>query len=261
MVKSKKRIRMRKSHPKAILTIVVIILVITFVFFRNHSSISTAKGVAYVRQQQDASTKNVKSSVTGKRNEEWKQAIEDEKLNVYSMFEDYVFLGDSRVMGYEVYNLLDDDRILSDSGATIKNVDDHLEEIRKLNPSTVYMSYGVNDMGLGLDASDGGYGGLYKQEVKKILKVVPNAKIVICSIVPCTPAALEKSPNWANYKKYNSQLKAMCEKNGWIYVDCTELADGGNADIYQADGIHYLTDFYPVWAKTIIDASHGDDGE
>lgn len=234
---------------------IVLILLLCAFFLRSVlRSDQSLDGQKYIKKLEAENITSVKSKVMKKKVSLRKQAIEDGKLDVYSLFEDYVFLGDSRVMGYKNYNLLDSTRVMADTGANIQFVDQHLDEIKNLQPSCVILSYGVNDMGLDLNSSEGGYGALYEKEVNKILEVDPDAKIYVCSIIPCTPATLEESPRWANTSKYNAQLKKICKKNNWTYIDCTSLADGGNAAIYQDDGIHFLSTFYKDWANTITSA-------
>ena len=246
----------RKNQRSLILIgILCIVMICTFVFFLHHTNKEVQAGQAYVVAQEKKSTSALKPTLEKKRQAEMSQAMAEGKLNVFSMFDDYVFFGDSRVMGFETYGYLDANRVLGDSGGTIKRVDDHLNEIKSLKPTRVYLSYGMNDMGLKINDEQGGYAGVYETEVKKILAIVPNAKIYVCSIIPCSPEALQKSSSWGQVGTYNQQLKAMCKKNKWTYINCTKLADNGNADIYQSDGIHFLTSFYPVWAQTIIDAT------
>lgn len=252
MKKFKGNIKMKTPYKGVFL--ILIVLVCVFFLRSVLPSDNTLKGQTYIKKLEAESITTVKKKVMKKRVALRKLAIEDGKLDVYSLFEDYVFLGDSRVMGYKNYNLLDSTRVMADTGANIQFVDQHLDEIKNLQPSTVILSYGVNDMGLDLNSSEGGYGALYEKEVNKILEVDPDAKIYICSIIPCTPATLESSPRWGNTTKYNAQLKKICKKNKWTYIDCTSLADGGNADIYQDDGIHFLSPFYQVWANTITSA-------
>ena len=47
----------------------------------------------------------------------------------------------------------------------------------------------------------------------------------------------------------------MCEKNGWTYIDVTSVTDDGDPEYYQADGVHFIRDIYPIWAQKMIDAT------
>lgn len=249
-----KRNKRKNSSKRISIVLVLILFLIGFLYLKRNTQVDTSQGIQYVTKLENKDITSVKKKVMKKRVAEKKEAIKDGDMSVYSIFDDYVFFGDSRVMGFESYDFLESSRVLADSGATIKNVSNHLEEVKSLQPSTVILSYGVNDMGMEINSEKGGYGSVYASEVKKILDIVPDAKIYVCSIIPCTQEALENSPAWANVDKYNSELKKMCKKNHWVYVDTTSLADGGQADIYQEDGIHFLSSFYEKWATVITDS-------
>lgn len=242
-----------KNRNKVLIGLVVLILVFVLVFFIGGNN--TPSGVAYIKEQSSLDPEALSSDLSAKKKEERKAAIENGTLDVFGLFDNYCIFGDSRVMGFELYNFFPDSRVFASSGATILNVDDWLSQVQSLQPQNIFLSYGVNDMGLNLNETDAGtYGQLYEAQVKKILNVCPNSKIFVNSIIPATPAAVEKSPAWSNVDLYNSQLKEICETNGWTYIDNSSLADGGNASIYQADGIHFTTAFYSVWAQNMIDA-------
>ena len=53
----------------------------------------------------------------------WLEQLESGQINVWSLFDDAVILGDSRVVGYEFYDFLPDERVLAEGGATIRNVE------------------------------------------------------------------------------------------------------------------------------------------
>ena len=56
-----------------------------------------------------------------------------------------------------------------------------------------------------------------------------------------------------NLGQYNEQLKAMCERNHWVFIDSGSL----NAEIQdnlESDGIHLAPDMCLKWAESIVDA-------
>ncbi|MCF0260061.1 MAG: hypothetical protein HUJ54_09405 [Erysipelotrichaceae bacterium] len=215
-----------------------------------------AEGKAFLRAQESKDMQEITARLDKRRMDDFTEAVQDGSVDVFSMFHDYAFLGDSRVVGFSTYGYLDDARVFAGAGHTIRNVDDYLENLKSLQPSVVYLSYGVNDTGLNIGGGEGegGYGAVYEAQIDKILDVVPNAKIVVNSIIAPSTEAVARSPRWAAYTDFNEQLKAMCEKRGWTYVDNDALGDGGTAQIYQADGVHFLSQFYYVWGQNILDA-------
>ena len=128
MKKFKGNIKMKTPYKGVFL--ILIVLVCVFFLRSVLPSDNTLKGQTYIKNLETESITTVKKKVMKKRVALRKQAIEDGKLDVYSLFEDYVFLGDSRVMGYKNYNLLDSTRVMADTGANIQFVDQHLDEIK-----------------------------------------------------------------------------------------------------------------------------------
>jgi lysophospholipase L1-like esterase len=143
---------------------------------------------------------------------------------------------------------------LANSGDDATYIEDHVDEVDSLQPKYIYIAYGVNDMGREVGYWDGqdGYGSVVEEQIDKLLAVDPEANIIVNSIIQCTPEALEYAPRWANVDTYNQELQEMCERRGWVYVDNSTICDYGNADIYQADGVHFYSKFYYTWAQNMI---------
>ena len=55
-----------------------------------------------------------------------------------------------------------------------------------------------------------------------------------------------EEPLFEHIAEYNEALRAMCDKLQIAYVDNTELVTDR---YYEADGMHFKADFYPVWAR------------
>ena len=80
----------------------------------------------------------------------------------------------------------------------------------------------------------------------------------MCLLIPLFRLRLKlwlKILDGGKANEYNTQLKAMCEKNGWTYIDVTSVTDDGDPKYYQADGVHFIRDIYPIWAQKMIDAT------
>lgn len=230
----------------AVVAICVVALIFTFA-----SSGEVGAGQDYVKSLESAPVQEIKASITQKKAKERQEALANGTMDVFGLFQDYVFFGDSRVYGFASFGLLDSSRVLASAGDNVSYVENYLDRVRNLMPSNVYLAYGINDMGMDLNGTYG-YANIYKESVNKILEIVPDAHIYVCSIIPCGPAAVASSPAWADYPTYNEELQKMCEETGWTYIDCTSLADDGNADIYSDEGVHFVKSFYTTWAETIM---------
>lgn len=244
---------------RMIAVLVVIAVGVVFFFTHRQSRPDTSEGIAYIQNQNQKSVDEISEHIYQRKEQEiidqTETALQDPDTNVYNLFNDFVMFGDSRVYGYITTGALDPSRVLADGGATIHNIPDYLSVIEQLRPKNIFLSYGVNDMGLEIGSEEGGYGAQYEAEIQKILEIVPGANIYVNSIIPAQPFRVETSPSWGNVDAYNAEIKKMCKRNKWHYIDNDPLADGGNANIYQEDGVHFLFDFYPVWARHMLEAT------
>ena len=77
-------------------------------------------------------------------------------------------------------------------------------------------------------------------------------RIFINSIVCSTLAAVEEHYEWSKTDDFNSQLQEVCQRNGWNYVDISDITNPDEDTYYQEDVIHYIQDLYPVWAERMI---------
>lgn len=241
------------DKKKIIMCCVALVFVVGLIYFLVRDN-KTSEGIRYIQSLENLKVSDVEDEFASIRKEEKNKAIEEGKLDVFGLFDDYVFFGDSRVMGFSTYGFLSDARIFAGSGNTIRDVDTWLNQLSNLSPTNVFMSYGVNDMGLNLnDTEYGSYGALYEAQVKKVLEVVPDAHIYINGIIPASIQTTKENPRWDYVDEYNSQLKEICKKNDWTYIDNSELVNANNeASVYQRDGIHYLSTFYATWAQNIM---------
>lgn len=227
------------------------------VFFFTRSDSATASGIAYLNSQDAVNIDNLISETATKRRSRMLQAVEEGKSTIFSLYNNSLIFGDSRVYGFGSYGFVPEKQVLAEAGATIQNITDYIDVVQSTQPEKIYFSYGVNDMGLniGEDRGENGYAAVFEEQIDQLLAVSPNSQIIINSIIPATPARIEESPRWGKTDEFNQQIKALCEKRGWTYVDNSALADGGNADIYQPDGVHFQTNFYPIWAQNMIFAA------
>ncbi len=51
---------------------------------------------------------------------------------------------------------------------------------------------------------------------------------------------------------YNEILRQECEKNGWIYIDTSDLAE---EQYYEQDGEHFTAAFYPLLTARMLEAA------
>ena len=222
------------------------------------SSEAVAPGIAYLEAQEAKDPTQVDEILRVRREEQLKrehdqllEELSSGEKDVWSMFEDYVLLGDSRAVGFYYYDFLPHSRVLAEGGDTIRKVADHLEDIRALNPSYVYLCYGINDVSIGFWDEPEEYAAEMIEVVHSINEVVPQAKVVVSSIFPATDPAFELSEKWRRIPEFSAAVHEACDENGIIFVDNDEIA-AQHMDWFQPDGIHLMTYFYPLWAANLI---------
>lgn len=242
-----------KTYFKIILVVFLLLLIgssVWFLFFRFDE---TASGLSYLRTQKSKDIVQLKNDLATRDQEELEQMMGNGSLEIFDLFRDFLIFGDSRVYGFESYGFFPAENVLADAGHTIMNIDEGIETVKQRQPKNLFFSYGVNDMGLNIGENEGdpGYDVVYEEQIKKLLAVDPEAHVYVNSIIPATPAALQKSPRWDKVDAFNTKIKAMCDRNGWTYIDNDALAQGGQANIYQKDGVHFLQPFYSRWAENI----------
>ena len=179
------------------------------------------------------------------------QQLNNGTLDPFSLFKDYVIMGDSRAVGFWYRDFLDKSRVLADGGHTIRNIPDQMDALVALNPSVIYLCYGLNDTSIGYWKTADSYVAEYIQCVKNIQAALPDATIVVSSILPARDPAFERSSKWRNIPQWSAALEAACKENGILFANCDSLAvDYPN--LWDPDGIHFREAFYPHWASVLV---------
>ena len=213
------------------------------------------QGVAYLQSLEaqdpdtvDATLKQQRLQRLQELRDERLRQLESGEISVWSLFDDYVLLGDSRAVGFSFYQFLPDDRVLATSGATIAKVQELLPQVVALNPSTIFMIYGINDICCGTWHDGGSYAKDYSDVVAQIHAQLPDANVYISSILPAHSASFQQY----DIDGFNEAVKNMCEQTPkCYYVDNTEISEK-YAYMWEVDGIHVNQNFYPHWAANLI---------
>ena len=185
------------------------------------------------------------------------QQLLSDSANVWSLFEDYAILGDSRAVGFWYYGYLPESRVLSASGASILTIPDWTPQLVALNPSYVFLCFGLNDLSYNFWPTPEEYAARYESTLQTLQAAVPNARIFVVSILPVQEDAIDDKPLWRSIPEYNEALKKMCEETGFPFVDNDNLSET-HPDLWADDDIHFDRAFYPYWATNLIAALYED---
>lgn len=241
-----------KKYKNIIIGIVVVCVVIVtlFLLWPKHST----NGVDYIKKSESKDPSALSEQLSERRLEERKRAIQDGKLDVFGLFDDYLILGDSRATGFYLYGYLLESRVYAYNGATILNIDEWIDSIQQLQPQNIYIAFGMNDIKNNLNnTSNGSYSQLLSEQIKKILNVCPQANIYVNSIIPASQSVTQSNSDlWSQIDVYNAQIQQACQDNGWTYIDNSSLVQDQSEPIYESDGIHFVSSFYEKWARNIM---------
>lgn len=218
-------------------------------------------GIAYLEsleRKDPAVVQNIRKAIRAEQiaeqREELLTKLESGEIDPFSLFKDYVVMGDSRAVGYWYRDYLDKGRVLADGGHTIRNISEQMETLVSLNPATIYLCYGLNDISIGYWDTVESYISEYISLVKQIQERLPDAAVVVSSILPAKDPAFERSSKWRNIPDWSKELEKACKENGILFANCDSLAED-HPNLWDPDGIHFRKEFYPYWASRLVVAT------
>ena len=255
--------RQRQNLPIVPVAIVAVIALILILFISSLSNkeaevSDTQAGISFLQSLENKDPEAVmevrrgydQAKLNAKR-EQMIRELTNGTVDPFSYFADYVVMGDSRAVGFWYRDFLEKSRVLADGGHTIRNIEKQLDTLVSLNPSMIYLCYGLNDTSIGYWDTAESYVAEYVQIVKTIQEKLPNATIVVSSILPAKDPAFQKSKKWYNIPDWSAALEKACEANGILFANCDSLAED-YPNLWDPDGIHFREEFYPYWASALL---------
>nr|WP_317361870.1 GDSL-type esterase/lipase family protein [uncultured Blautia sp.] len=237
---------------EAIAAIAVISLIISLIVSDKKTPSKDLKdGVAYIKSLEKKDFSKTEETIKEIKRKERKEALESGEQDVWKYFNDSVVLGDSRAVGFEYHGFIPEDRVFAEGGATIRNIPDYIDGIKKVNPSSIILCFGLNDISIGYWKTSEEY----IEELDKMLALLheelPDATVFVNSTIPAIDPAFEKSEKWRDIPDWNKDVKAHCKEEKIPYIDISDLMKE-HKNLYDTDGIHVKKEFYPYWAIAII---------
>lgn len=188
------------------------------------------------------------------------QELTSGKTDPFSLFKDYVVMGDSRAVGFWYRDFLDRGRVLADGGHTIRNMEKQIDKVVSMNPSMIFLCYGLNDVSIGYWDTKEEYVAEFIGAVQQMQQKLPDATIVVSSILPARDPAFNRSAKWRNIPEWSAALGEACKENGILFADNDFLA-AKYPNLWDPDGIHFREEFYPYWASNLIVTILMEEGE
>lgn len=181
-------------------------------------------------------------------------------------FDTALLIGDSRTEGLALYTGVSNLDAFFSKGLTIEKVmtepvvtmDDGsvvtvLEALEKQRYESIYISFGINELGWAYDYLFIDY---YKEFIDAIREVEDDAVIYVENILPVSAELSATDPILTNERveSYNSLLKQMCQDYGnVIYLDVASSVeqDGALPADASTDGVHCNKDYCLKWLDYI----------
>ncbi len=185
---------------------------------------------------------------------------------------DTLFIGDSRVKGFEAYSNIPGIVVYAEKGYAIHQVFKKkfirvqldpppeedigkvtLEEAMALQPDKfkkIYIKFGLNEMGWGNEEM---FSNAYYRLIDMLKYYQPNAVIYVQSVICVSKVKSGGSSlfNNENVKARNEALKVVADNEHICYLDLnTVFADeeGCLPSDYTSDGIHIRSKYMQIWA-------------
>lgn len=248
--------QVRNPRKRLLLEIIAVVagvsLIISLIVSdKKISSDDLKKGIDYIKTLEKTDISETEQKIKEIKRTERKAALESGEQDVWKYFNDSVILGDSRAVGFEYHGFVPENRVFAEGGATIRNISDYVDEVKKINPSSIILCFGLNDISIGYwDTSEE-----YIEELDEMLallhKKLPDATVFVNSTIPAIDPAFKQSEKWRDIPDWNKDVKTHCEEEKIPYIDVSDVMEE-HKDLYDIDGIHVKKEFYPYWAIAII---------
>lgn len=236
----------------------------------------TQAGVAYLealeKKDPDAVTRVLRQrrlAELAAQREELLRQVKDGERDPFTMFQDAVIMGDSRAEGFWYFGFVDQARTLTGAGHTILDIKNQMAILEEMNPTYIYLCYGLNDIKIGYWGNVDRFVTRYMEYVAGIRERMPEAVVVISSTLPyrekeddasADPTEETKSEEdiererMKNIPAWNDALAKACEENNVIFVDNSAIC-AEYEHLWEMDGIHVKKSFYSHWARNLVIAA------
>lgn len=233
------------------LVIIICVLVYLLFFREKEAPDDVTEGIAYIENLEATDTAATEQKIKDIKKAERKAALESGETDIWQQFDDAVILGDSRAVGFEYHEFVEDSRVMAEGGATIRNIPNYIDGIKSINPSSIILCFGLNDISIGYWNTVEEYIAEMDEMVNLLRDSVPGSMVFVNSIIPAIDPAFELSEKWREIPQWNTAIKAHCEEKGIPYIDVTATVEE-HQDLYDPDGHHMMKEFYEYWAIDMI---------
>lgn len=239
-----------KIGAAAVVLCAVIVAIIAVANRGNSHEAQVTQGMEMIRSMETVSVAAVEEKIRQIEIDEKKNNEEYRNRPINVKFEGSLVMGDSQAESLVFYKILDESEVIAHKGKRIQDASGELETVVNLNPKNIFLTYGMND--LGLYASGEEFAAVYKSFIQQLSEALPDTNIYVCSIFPALPKAVARQSYLGNAPAFSDALKAACEEIGITYIDSNSLV---NESSYDQDGVHMNYEFYKTWAEYLAETT------
>lgn len=235
----------------AIAIVLALFAVVSLVNMLATKKVDTAEGIAIIKAQEKQDTQTVEAKI--RKLDDQDQADEEAwaSRTPKQIFVNSVVMGDSIAQAFADYDILDSSSVIAKIGVSIVDIDDAMATVEQLSPDAIFLSYGMNDI-----ANTNGDTDMFKKQYADVIdelhEKLPNSRIFLNSIFPVQQIAIDEEPVYTHLGEYNEMLAELCDEKQITFIDNTSLAE---EQYYEPDGIHFIADFYPIWAARMAEVA------
>ena len=166
-----------------------------------------------------------------------------------------VFIGDSITEGMPLEIAFPEKNVINRGigGDRISGVTERLDvSAEKLEPETVYLMIGINDILWDNGNTNEQLGKEYDELLKQLRKCAPQARIYVQSILPVTGNFSEHNPR---VEEMNDIIEDLAKSHKLEWVDLRPALSDENGELksrYTMDGVHLMLEGYLAWFKEIL---------
>ena len=209
-------------------------------------------------------SKNETIEENNDKHEDKKEETTINKSTNVKFDETVAFIGDSRTQGFIMYNGLKNVQdysyvgLMVDTAVSKKFVKTSngekitlLEDMKGKNIKRVYIMLGVNELGWSYPQV---FKSKYKELIKEIKKIKPNAQIYVQSIIPVTKSR-DKSDKYFNntrIEQYNKLVKEVASEENVEYLNVQSALVNSESYLPEEtspDGIHIGKSYCEKWLE------------
>lgn len=273
-MKRSKRKRIKINYKRFVLSLIIFIIIgiltnnvskeIFVSYNGKNKTPSTKEAVTVADIDEKVKTDGAPEESSDLHNENRKSQVQEDlkgirkvedlsKSNDYKeVFKEDLFFGDSITDSLSFYEFIDESNVVAKFGLTAKGAKDEVQNIVKINPKSIFIMFGMNDILTDEDSNQ--FADDYAELIHIIKEKLPNTKIYVQSILSVDPKVKDKKPLLTNENidNFNQALKGMAKNEKVEYLNIRTILEE-NKDLLEPDGIHVKYKFYKLWLDYLIE--------